>query len=401
MHAKTLLHKFFEKSAQDIHKKRLEALFVAVESLLYGRLLTLSGLGQSMPGQVAVKHCIKRVNRLLGNTHFHADRVILYKHLAEQAIGKIARPIILIDWSQLDEHDKYYVIRATVPFHGRGLTIYEDTYPKKAYDTHGANKQFLLELKHVLPSSCKPIIVTDAGTGFRTPWLKEIAHIGWDFVSRIRGKTSVLIKGNQTWLPCHELYLTAKTQARHLGRSLLTKQHQFVCDCFLAKRTIKKRSARSKKIEMNYESNDRQSSRRAREPWLLATSLNGHIVSPNTIISIYKQRMQIEESFRDSKNERLGFSLKKTLSQGVHRLNILLLIGTIASYVALSIGKAARTLTVHYQFQATSVKTKPVVSLFNLGCQIWLFKKVKIPIQLIQRTLRSLNTSVLHLERLL
>jgi hypothetical protein len=398
MHARTLLHKFFENAAQKIHKKRLEALFASVDSLLCGRLLTLSGLGQSMPGPVPVKHCIKRVNRLLGNTQLHTDRMILYKHLAEQALGTIDRPIILIDWSQLDEQDKYYVIRATLPFHGRGLTIYEATHPKKAYDTHGVNKQFLLALKHVLPRQCKPIIVTDAGAGFRTPWVKEIAHIGWDFVSRIRGKTSIFTKTPQQWLSCHELFLTAKTQATYLGRCLLTKEHQFACDCFLAKRTIKQRSARHKKIEINYESNDRQFSRRAREPWLLATSLNGPTVSPNTIVAIYKLRMQIEESFRDSKNQRLGFSLKKTLSQGTHRLNILLLIGTIASYVALSIGKAARTLALHYQFQATSVKTKPVLSLFNLGWQIWVFRKVKIPIQHIRHTLHSLNTCVIHLK---
>jgi hypothetical protein len=35
MHAEALLHKSFEKSAQEIHKKRLDALFVTVECLLW------------------------------------------------------------------------------------------------------------------------------------------------------------------------------------------------------------------------------------------------------------------------------------------------------------------------------------------------------------------------------
>ena len=398
MHAGALLHKFFKKSAQEIHKKRLEALFVTVESLLRGRLLTLSGLGQSMLGPVAVKHCIKRVNRLLGNTHLHTDRLILYRDLAERAIGRIKQPIILIDWSQLDEHDKYYVIRATVPFFGRGLTIYEETHPKKVYDTHLVNKEFLLALKTLVPSHCQPIIVTDAGTGFRTPWLKEITRIGWDFVSRIRGRMTMFLHCNAEWASCHDLYLKAKRQAKCLGHGLLTKENRFACEFFLAKRTIKKRSARSNKIETHYESNERGFSRRAMEPWLLATSLDPDAVSPNTIISIYKQRMQIEESFRDSKNQRLGFSLKKTLSQCIHRLNILLLIGTIATYIAISIGKVASTLALQYQFQATSVKTKRVLSLFNLGCQIWLFEKVKISITHIRQALNSLSSCVIHLE---
>ncbi len=80
--------------------------------------------------------------------------------------------------------------------------------------------------------------------------------------------------------------------------------------------------------------------------------------------------MQIEESFRDLKNSRLDFSLEESKTQDAKRWGILLLIAMLAILAACLLGKAAEQKDLQYEFQANTVKTGAVLSLFFLGCQI-------------------------------
>jgi len=61
-------------------------------------------------------------------------------------------------------------------------------------------------------------------------------------------------------------------------------------------------------------------------------------------VSIYAQRMKIEQGFRDTKNERLGLGLTRSLSHGQRRLEALLLIGHIAGVAKRLIGEAAKAM---------------------------------------------------------
>ena len=45
----------------------------------------------------------------------------------------------------------------------------------------------------------------------------------------------------------------------------------------------------------------------ALDPWLLATSMSDGDAA--SVVGIYARRMQIEETFRDAKNHRFGWSL--------------------------------------------------------------------------------------------
>lgn len=49
--------------------------------------------------------------------------------------------------------------------------------------------------------------------------------------------------------------------------------------------------------------------RAQREPWLLAVCPGLAHLSAQAVVAVYAQRMQIEEVFRDLKNERLGLGL--------------------------------------------------------------------------------------------
>ncbi len=65
-----------------IHDKRREAAFDVAAALLRGGRLTLTTLGRAISGDVAPKHNIKKVDRLLGNKHLHQERETFFQAIA-------------------------------------------------------------------------------------------------------------------------------------------------------------------------------------------------------------------------------------------------------------------------------------------------------------------------------
>ncbi|WP_259331277.1 tyrosine-type recombinase/integrase [Legionella bozemanae] len=57
---------------------------------------------------------------------------------------------------------------------GRGITLYEELHEKQYENNPKIHPQFLEHLKKVIPSQCKPVIVTDAG--FKNPWFKAVIN---------------------------------------------------------------------------------------------------------------------------------------------------------------------------------------------------------------------------------
>lgn len=89
MHVLTILHRILSTSFPEIHTKRLASLLAAVEAVVTGSRLTLSDIGRGLSGPVAVKHNIKRIDRLLGNGSLHTEIPRLYEALARQCLDGI------------------------------------------------------------------------------------------------------------------------------------------------------------------------------------------------------------------------------------------------------------------------------------------------------------------------
>lgn len=68
-------------------QKRLNSLMVATKSLLDGNQLSLTQLGRNISGNVAAKHSIKPIDRLLGNHHLNNDRMAVYRWHAMHLCG--------------------------------------------------------------------------------------------------------------------------------------------------------------------------------------------------------------------------------------------------------------------------------------------------------------------------
>ena len=113
-----------------------------------------------------------------------------------------------------------------------------------------------------------------------------------------------------------------------------------------------------------------RNSRSAREPWLLVSSPALQYLSPDAIINLYAQRMRIEQSFRDTKNARVGLGLENARSRSGARFEMLLLIAHLASFVQRLIGERARAQQLELQFMATRRKDRKEISVLTLGRRI-------------------------------
>jgi hypothetical protein len=76
-------------------------------------------------------------------------------------------------------------------------------------------------------------------------------------------------------------------------------------------------------------------------------------LQPEAIVSLYAQRMGIEQSFRDTKNLRWGLGLEVSRSRSRARLEMLLLVAHLASLTQRQMGECAKQQQQELQFMAT------------------------------------------------
>ena len=105
----------------------------------------------------------------------------------------------------------------------------------------------------------------------------------------------------------------------------------------------------------------------ALDPWLLATSMSDGDAA--SIVGIYARRMQIEETFRDAKNHRFGWSLGDVRLSTPQRMAVLLTLAALAFLVVTLIGMAAEQRGTHRAYQANTEKRR-VLSFLVLAAAI-------------------------------
>lgn len=183
MNATTILNKTLPFVSPNMHKTRRNAVAACVQSLAQGNLSTVINIGRGIQSKAFEKHCIKRADRVLSNAHLQQESLSIYAHMCHLFANK-GRPIISVDWSDLDARKQHFLIRAVVAFQGRPFTLYEEVHGIKTKEKPKTHKYFLSTLKSLLPKETKPIIVTDAG--FKMPWIELVKSLGWDYVGRVR-----------------------------------------------------------------------------------------------------------------------------------------------------------------------------------------------------------------------
>jgi len=153
MHAIAILYRILSASFPEIHAKRLASLLAAVDTVVFGSRLTLRDMGRGLSGPVAVKHNIKRIDRLLGNDSLHTEMPSLYEALIRQCLAGMAMPLIVIDWSDLTPDRQWQLLRALVAVEGRSITLYEQVYPQSQATSPRVHQAFLESGQPNVPGS--------------------------------------------------------------------------------------------------------------------------------------------------------------------------------------------------------------------------------------------------------
>lgn len=393
MHVKKSVQEIFKKSHQNMNQSRLKSLLDCAESLLNGADLYLTSIGRHLSGDISEKNKIRRVDLILGNEKLYRDKLLVSKGIAQMLCSRREELIILVDWSGCC-NDEEFILQASLANagSGRSLPLHKRIYPQKELGTVKAHREFLEELKVILQGfQEKIIVVTDAG--FYSSWFKLVMRNGWDFVGRVRGTVKIKIDKDKDWKTVPELYEKATGTTKFIGNATLGKNKRNSNEGYLYLVKEKLLGRKKPKNRQRYPDQERQYSKSYRDPWLLISSLKNENKLPNKIKNIYKTRMQIEQNFRDDKNGSRGFGLEYSRTKCRKRLELLLLIATVATLLAWIVGYCAEHLNLHRGYQANTVYHKRVLSFVFLGKRIWQTpgNLIKINTEVIKNCLSSIQ----------
>lgn len=358
MRALEILHDDLARTMGFMHRTRWKALWLAVLALLHGKQLWLTGLGRARPDKAATKHSIKAIDRLLANAILYVERKLVCASLAQHILRRRTSAVVLVDTTEVVTG--VYALMAAIACNGRSLPIYSRMVPGPKPDGR-VLRRFLRELGSILPASCTPIFVTDAG--FETPWFDAVAEMGWQYVGRLRNVTRFFLEGR--WVSLPQIHQRATRRAKNLGPVSFPKSKPTARRIVLSKRPVSRHRLRLTKSGTPGRRGDDFGHRRgANEPWVLATSLP---CRPEQVVTVFALRMQIEETFRDNKNHRWGWSLRHSRTRSSARMEILLLIAAVAYVVQMTVGLAGEQMSLHHRHQANTIRNRRVLSLFVLG----------------------------------
>jgi hypothetical protein len=367
MHATKVLQKCLGDALQPMHALRRRVLLRAVEALIHGRRLTLIDVARAWPGAERIRAPLKALDRLLGNRHLPAEREHMHASMARWLL-RDRHPVIVLDWCNLKADQRWHLLRAAVPVGGRTLTILDMVFPHGQQGSPAAEKHFLKRLATLIPEDVQPILVTDAG--FRAPWFRAVEAMGWYWLGRLRHRTLVkpveVVDAPGAWVPCRALYELAVAAPRDLGLMDMVRAKPWRCRMVVHAKPPKGRKQRNRQGAPSRTKKSKQNASREREPWLLVASPALSHLSARQMVALYARRMQIELSFRDLKSHRYGHAFEDSLTRKGNRIEVLLLLHTMAAFASWLVGMACETAGID-QWLAPFRSKRRLYSIMRLG----------------------------------
>ncbi|KTL62663.1 IS4 family transposase [Photorhabdus laumondii subsp. laumondii] len=388
MPARKVCYNFFKDALAPFHKYRQNTLIDATMALINGASLTLTSIGRFLPGQAQVKNKIKRVDRLLGNTALHNDIPAIFNNITAMITRQLPLCVIAVDWSGYPSQE-YHVLRASLLCDGRAMPLLSWVVSSEKQNNTLIQNQFLDSLAKAVSSDARVIIVTDAG--FKSPWFRHIASLGWDFIGRIRNNVQFhLADSPEIWLKISDCPGTITPKYTGAGTLAKEKKNRINGHFYTDKKLPKGRKSKRSKGRPMYTKTDNEYRQSAKEAWLIFSSIDD--LKPREIIKLYSRRMQIEQNFRDEKSERFGFGLRASHSRSAGRMWELSLLATLSTIVLWLIGYHVENKGLHLRYQANSIKSRRVISYLTLAENVLRHSPLTLkPI--------SLNDALNHLTR--
>jgi hypothetical protein len=321
VHATTILHRCLDTLLNSVHSRRRATLFDAVAACVAGPRLTLTEIGRRFAGGTHLRHNIKRADRLLGNGNLQREASTFYGALCRVLLAKVREPLILVDWSDLKADQSVHLLRASLAVGGRSLTLYEEVHPRRKLGNRDVQCRFLSQLASLMPAKVAPIIVADSG--FKVPFYRHVERLGWRWVGRVRGRDYLHL--DHRWIGCKALFQRATPRPTSLGIGEWVRSNPISAVLVLVRLPRQGRHGQTAFGKRSRSKSSQQSARAAKEPWLLVASPSLAHLPAKRLVKIYRQRMQIEESFRDMKSQHFGEGLECSRSEGVGRFRVLVL----------------------------------------------------------------------------
>lgn len=373
MHVETFLHELLSS----VHKSTVNQLAPIVLGVIKSKSLKLSVVGRELGSTIQERSGIRKMDRCLSNSFLQeASGKVIYEKICQFVIGKKKRPHIIVDWSK-QPNGEGYILRASLSSPGRAVTLYEEIHPKKKEGNAKVHRLFLEYLKLMLPEDCKPIIITDAG--FKNPWFQQVLRHGWNFIGRVRGK--IQYASGKGYRCIDEIKFTATEMPEYLGTKILTKKNPLRVGMYTYKEKLQGRKKKTRSGKKCIDKDSKNYGRSRREGWILVSSIK-RFNAAEKIVKIYKNRMRIEEAFRDLKSSQYGLSMEENKTLNDERRIVWLMIAALATLIAYIVGYIGEQKKLHRQFQANSTHDRRVLSFFYLGCQIIRKTRIKIHIDL-------------------
>ncbi len=294
-----------------IRQSQVKTLSALVYAAMATVRLTIAGLGRTLARQrgQAAKHCIKRIDRFLGN------------HRIEPGIEMsgwiywLARPgrrlLISMDWVDIRQ---WHCLVLAARIHGRAIPLLWAVYrPEQLYKSQNNLEYGLLRLlKSHLPDHADVVILADRGFG-RAEMARQCQKLKLGYIIRIRPDVWIdhpEFTGNLLDLPVRRgtqrmlrnvAYRKQRPVRQHVAVLWLPQNHQ---------------------------------------PWFLVTNMPR--LQARKLSRIYGRRMTIEEYFRDCKSKRNGYALRLTMIGDQRRLERLLLVLAMAYWILVAVGLYAK-----------------------------------------------------------
>ena len=349
----------------------------------YDTTLSVTEIGKKLTSKATVKSKIYATHKFVSNSKLENDMVCIYQCLAQYFWGSAKEIIILIDWSGACSKG-YHVLQASVVGHGRSIPIYHEVHPESQQENVEIQCQFLSRLKEVIPAHLLVTIITDAG--FHRDWFHQVIELGWDVIGRIYSLYCYQIEGETNWCKAKDIVFDGVGKASALGKVNLGKTKKAVEGyLYTYKESL---SAKIRKKKNKYPSHDRAHSDYYKKGWVIFSSINK---PAQFLVSYYKKRMQIEQNFKDIKNEQLGMGLRRNLSTGKTRINMLFFLAILLIMIAWWFGLMIEYLNKHRSYQANTIKNKRVRSFVHLARMVYRHEPELLNWELFQTVMSELR----------
>lgn len=361
MHKRLFCQNLFDNALKNsLHASRKQCLIRMLSDLLdYDTTLSVAEIGKKLTSKTTVKHKIKAAQYFVNNRKLEQGIPIIYRGLAHVFWSSAKTLTLLADWTGACS-EGYFALEVSVVGHGRSIPLYHEIHPLSEQEKPEIHQQFLARLKTIIPPHLCVTIITDAG--FHRSWFEQIIALGWDFIGRIYSRYSYQREGESTWSKVTDIEFDAQEKPQALGKIQLGKTKKPLAG-FLY--TYKQRlSGKIRKKKNRYPAHDKAHSDSYKKGWVIFSSLQK---PAHFLVNFYKKRMQIEQNFRDIKNERWGTGLRRNLSSGKTRCSMLFFLATLLILILWWFGLMLETTHQHRGYQANSIKHKRVRSLIHLA----------------------------------